>query len=220
MKTAHFQFHLSEKDYPLWDAKELKLHVPTLSAYGIEFAELFPPMNLDLGFEPAVQGTDFNIKGEYIIWKGRALQSISSLTGGLFRLLIHYHGIRDYEALFPFIESETLRLRLSEFYEEAEKVFESGAWLSYAIMCGAVYEGMLVANKEVKGARFADLISNASAKGLLSELEAATMTLARESRNLVHADKNEKPIVSRKNAMDMRTTMDKLIFQFAIKFPS
>ncbi len=44
-------------------------------------------------------------------------------------LVIHYHGLKDYSLLFPWVNNNDLRKRLGEYYKEAELNFDSGAWL-------------------------------------------------------------------------------------------
>ena len=77
-------------------------------------------------------------------------------------------------------------------------------------MCGAIYEGLLYGifkNRDV----FFSLIEKASQKEIIDEDTKQIMHTARELRNLVHGNNYEKPYVTRLQAMDMRTIMDKLI---------
>ena len=96
------------------------------------------------------------------------------------------------------------------FYKEAELAFENGAWLSYSLMCGAIYEGLLY-GLHVKGKSFLQIIKNAFSKDIIDEETSSIMYTARGLRNLVHGNKNKEPYVTRLQAMDMRTVMDKLL---------
>lgn len=130
------------------------------------------------------------------------------------KLVIHYHGIRDYKLLFPFIVDTSLQERLGNFYREAEISFENSAWLSFMLMCGAIFEGMLFA-KLGQGITFYSLINAARQINLIDADEESIMTQVRLYRNLVHAKKHSEPYVSRVYAMDARTTLDKLIKKFS-----
>lgn len=55
---------------------------------------------------------------------------------------IYFYGIRDYSLLFPKI-NKNLAKRLGLYYKEAEKCLENVLWLSYALMCGAIFQGIL-----------------------------------------------------------------------------
>ena len=128
-------------------------------------------------------------------------------------LLIHYHGIRDYEALFSFVADTSLRKRIAEFYHDSEKCFENGAWLPFSLMCGGIFEGILI-SQSISGNNFADKISNALSAGIIDSNTRLVMDNVRDNRNLVHANRHNQPYVARKEAMDIRTTLDKLIEKF------
>jgi hypothetical protein len=132
-------------------------------------------------------------------------------------VVIHYHGIRDYGLLFPWVTDRDLRKRIGEFYEESEKNFEQGAWLSFALMCGAVFEGILYAKLMPQRDRnsfeimIKDAYSNAK---ILDDKQRNTMNRIRRLRNLVHVNKFKSSYIKRKDAMDIRATMDELIKKF------
>lgn len=203
---------LSEPD------SEEHLVVPTLSAYAVEYSEFTPAPHLDYGMTVLYQDTDYRILGDRLYFR----HAIPFVHGGLSscRLVIHYHGIRDYALLFPQISDQGLRTRLGQFYEEAETAFEYRAWLSFALMAAAVYEGLLGWCLHNTDAGLHQLTVMAVEKGVLSEHEAATVDCARTNRNLVHASKSHKKWLTRSNAMDMRTVMDKLVRDLSIEpFP-
>lgn len=188
--------------------------VPTLSAYGVEWAEFTPPPHVDVGYRSLRSEVDFKIEGDLIEF---ASPVVCSLMGGLGNsvLVVHYHGIRDYEALFPQIAELRLRTRLGRFYEEAEITFENGAWLSFTLMAAAVYEGLLGWRLRARNQTFAQLIECSLSQQIIDQHEERILTSARESRNLVHAARFADPAVTRTSAMDMRTVMDGLIRKLA-----
>ena len=130
-----------------------------------------------------------------------------------FELLIYYHGIRDYEALFPFVTDSKLRKRMADFYEDAEKCFESSAWLPFLLMCGGLFEGML-RSQSVTDFSFAAQISKAAEENIITTEEESIMTKVRQGRNVIHASKSESEYIKRKDAMDIRKVLDKLIDKF------
>ena len=185
------------------------VHIPTLSAFAIEYAEFTPPRDLDYGYHVFHSGADFDVSGERITF-----DSGFSLKFGGFessRLVIHYHGIRDHGLLFPQVSEPGLKMRLGSFYEEADASFESGAWLSFALMSAAVYEGLLAWKLQAFDVTLAKLIESAHAEGIIDDRERSILQNAREHRNLVHASRYDEPWVERAAAMDMRTTLDSLI---------
>lgn len=194
---------------------EENLVVPTLSAYAVEYSEFTPAPNLDSGMTVLYQDTDYRIAGDRLYFR----YAVPFVFGGLgsCRLVIHYHGIRDYALLFPQISDHGLRIRLGQFYEEAETAFENRAWLSFALMAAAVYEGLLSWRLQNTDAGLHDLTVFAVEEGVLGEHEAATVDSARTNRNLVHASKSHKEWLTRASAMDMRTVMDKLVRDLSIE---
>ena len=102
--------------------------------------------------------------------------------------------------------------RKDTYYEEAEATFDNGVWLSFALMCGAVYEGLLFAHFG-KDMRFSAMIKKAAETAIIDEDTAKIMDASRALRNLVHASKATDPFVSRLQAMDMRKVMDRLMQQ-------
>ena len=137
-------------------------------------------------------------------------------------IIINYNGVRDYSLLFPWVGNVKLRERLGQFYEEAEKSFESGAWLSFALMCGAVFEGALYA-RNVSGKNYYKRICNAAENQIISERTRKIMNEVKDFRNYVHVDEDrngvsryELPYVTRTNAMDIRSVLDEIIVNFSM----
>jgi hypothetical protein len=183
--------------------------VPTLSAYAVEYAEFTPPAHLDAGYVQLHSGAHFEIVGDRIQFRYGFSDSLGSFESS--RLVIHYHGIRDFEALFPQITDDSLRRRLGQFYQEAEATFDSNSWLAFVLMSVAIYEGLLAFRLGVADGKLARLIDNALDQKLISVNEANILHDAREHRNLVHAALHVNPYVRRAEAMDMRITLDGLI---------
>jgi len=126
------------------------------------------------------------------------------------RIVIFYHGIRDYSLLFPNVNPPNLQSRLGEFYREADAAFDAAAWLSFMLMCGALFEGILFF-KSGANQSFNDLILSAATKGTIDSQTRAIMDSVRQYRNLVHANRYAELYVSRADAMDTRITLDRLL---------
>lgn len=186
-----------------------RIEVPTLSAYAIEYSEFTPPPNLDVGHILLCQYADYEIEGDHVIFK----HPFPIAFGGMesCRLVIHYHGIRDFSLLFPQVSDSALQERLGRFYEEAEKAFEHGAWLSFALMASAVYEGLLVWRLPKQKDNFSSLIKSAGEQDIISQNEVLTLERARSNRNLIHASRYTESWISRSSAMDIRTVMNRLV---------
>ena len=126
------------------------------------------------------------------------------------RIVVFYHGIRDYSLLFPNVTPASLQTRLGEFYREADAAFDSAAWLTFMLMCGALFEGILFfrigANQS-----FNDLIQTAATNGTIDAQTRAIMDTVRQYRNLVHANRHAQHYVSRADAMDTKIALDRLL---------
>ena len=176
--------------------------IPTLPAFAIEYFTLqFGALSCFPGKEDSIQNDKLTVCPGY------------DLEGFDSKLVVHYHGIRDYKLLFPFVVDPSLQERLGNFYREAEITFENASWLSFMLMCGAIFEGILFA-KLKQNKSFNDLISAASQQGLIDTHTKSIMTIVRCYRNLVHANRHTEPYVSRIDAMDTRITLDRLIKAF------
>lgn len=95
--------------------------------------------------------------------------------------------------------------------------FENGPWLSFALMAGAAYEGLLdwKVEERSKSDRFSDPIRKAVTESLVDEDEKAVLSIAKDNRNLVHAGRCDEPYVTRGGAMDMRRVLDRVIRKLA-----
>lgn len=173
--------------------------IPILPAFAVEYFTLqFGSLSCFPDKQDSIQ------KDKLTVFTGYSLDELDS------KLVIHYHGIRDYNLLFPFVANSSLKERLGNFYREAEITFENASWLSFMLMCGAIFEGILFA-KLGQDKSFNNLIRAASHKGLIDAHTESIMNTVRGYRNLVHANKHTDPYVSRMDAMDTRITLDKLI---------
>jgi len=178
-----------------------KFKIPTLPAYAIEHSSLV----LSGGNTFLLNET--NLLGDQLIVhtaKNTCLENYDC------ELIIYFHGIRNYSMLFPWVEDDVLRDRLGRFYEESEAAFENAAWLSFILMCGAIFEGMLFA-KIAENLSFNQLIIRAKEEEYIDEYTANIMNRVRTDRNLVHANRCAEPFASRMDAMDTRTVLDRLI---------
>ncbi len=214
MRTTLFRF--DEMQFVAADRRHevlTSLTVPTLAAYAIEYAEFVPPPNIDAGYQVLCLDTHFDVRGDRVNFGTPFSESI--LGAGSCRLVVTYYGIRDFRLFFPQVHDQSLKDRLSEFLEESDVTFESGAWLSFALMAGAVYEGLLAWRLGNFDEPFGALIKRACEEGLMDAGEAQILTRARENRNLVHAGKAAEDGVTRARAMDMRRGMTRLIRKLA-----
>ena len=173
--------------------------IPILPAFAVEY------FTLQFGAISCFPDEQDSIQNDKLtVVPGYSLDELDS------KLVIHYHGIRDYTLLFPFVTNNSLQERLGNFYREAEITFENASWLSFMLMCGAIFEGILFA-KLGQNKSFNDLIRDASHQGLIDTHTVSIMDKVRGYRNLVHANKHTDQYVSRMDSMDTRITLDKLI---------
>lgn len=195
---------LDDGEYPyLW-----KLYIPILSAFSVEY------FTIQYG-----ELVTFSTKNDVV--NGNFITVESGIDSNDWNknltVVITYNGIRDFSLLFPWIDIEDLRIRLGEFYEEADKSFETGAWLSFALMCGAVFEGMLFAklSSSTQETNYFNLLEMGRQSHLIKEDQYTNMNKVRELRNLVHANKYNRAYIMRKDAMDIRKTLSELLKEFS-----
>lgn len=188
------------------EGENILYNIPIIDAFGIVAYTYYN------GIISSGEENNIVIKDKKLILGGYAeiydqMEELSILT-------VSYCAIRDYSLLFSNILriNTELATRLGMYYYEAEKAFENEAWLTYSLMCGAIYEGLLYFN-DIKEKTFYENIEKAYEINIIEEKEKEIMHSAREHRNLVHANKYNTEYVSRKSAVDMRTTMDNLIYR-------
>jgi hypothetical protein len=174
--------------------------LPLVPAFAIEYFTLqYGPLSTFPSLDDTLQD------GKLTVNPGYDLNGIDS------KIVIFYHGIRDYKLLFPGITTESLQTRMGEFYREAELAFDTAAWLTFMLMCGALFEGILF--DKMGRDSFDNLIQKVASNGMIDSATAAIMQKVRKYRNLVHANHHEEPYVTRVDAMDTRITLDKLLRQ-------
>lgn len=191
-----------------------KYYEPILEAFSIEYAilkvhdfiEESPRKELLLDEE-------FQIDGPYIYrsnYIGKMPGSNSSPA-----LIIHYHGVKDYSKLFPAINDHKIREVLGKYYEEAENNFESRSWLSFILMCGGIFEGLLenILNKKYRS--FNNIVNDAYKGGYINELEYKLIADVKDQRNLVHPRRAKSKYITRSQAMDIRKVLDDMIVRFS-----
>jgi len=194
-------------------SQEAEYCLPILPAYAIEYAELKVPPNLDgVGKTELLEGREFTISGDKVIWPGYRAPLLGRPAA--VTLIIHCHGIRSYERLFPSVRGDDRARRLGQFYEEADKTFEEGAWLSFLLMCGAVFEGLLFDRLD-EDLSFSRLARKALDEGTVSEKEYNAMDRVRNLRNAVHLSRISKVYATREEAMDTRKILDDMIVRFS-----
>lgn len=191
----------SNTDYPfIWE-----LTYPLLPAFSVEYFTAQDGAVSAIFTNDDIDGHVITMLSEYDL-----IPEIKSMS-----IILHYHGIREYALLFPWVSNIDLQTRLGNFYEETEKCFEQGAWLSFSLMCGAIFEGMLYAKLSYPNSdNFSVMINDAFSRNLITAVQRRIMDFVRAKRNLVHGGRFNENYITRKDAMDIRVTLDKLIKDF------
>ena len=192
---------------------EAEYRLPILPAYAIEYAELRVDADFS-GIEQAVllEGRGLVIDGEKVIW--------TSYRHGILgeprpvTLIVNYHGIRSYDRLFPAVQQPERVERLARFYEEADKGFEEGAWLSFLVMSGAVFEGLLYDRLNAK-LTYDELAKKALQENLVTQNEYRAIDQVRIYRNSIHLSREGEKYPTRADAMDVRKVLDDMIVRFS-----
>ncbi|MEK4002959.1 DUF4145 domain-containing protein [Bacillus sp. FSL K6-2822] len=195
---------IPRKNYPfLWHLK-----IPILPAFSVSYFSI--EHRGDLVF--SVTRDDINSDVVIVETDTPHLHEFEQLS-----VVVHYNGIRNYSSLFPWVEEGGLNRDLGLFYEEAEKNFDQGAWLSFSLMCGAVFEGMLYAKLGYPSENNFNLMTKiAYDKNVINEQQKGIIDKVRTLRNRIHCNKFNKPYVSRTDAMDMKSILDTLIKDFSL----
>lgn len=137
-----------------------EINIPILSAYSVEYISV-------------------TLDTDSIVWSNQYFTSnvIKFPTDsekseiGNFMIVIHYHAIKEYEALFPWIIEQKLVKRVAKFYSELERCYENEAWLPALLMSGAVIEGVLYAKLGYQQYYLSELITKAERNNLISASE-------------------------------------------------
>ncbi|WP_243765451.1 DUF4145 domain-containing protein [Bacillus arachidis] len=188
------------------------LRIPILPAFSVEYFSVEYRGNL------VFSGTRDDLQTDMVIVDADSsvLHDFEEIS-----VVVHYNGIRDYSLLFPWIEKDGLKRDLGLFYEEAEKNFDQGAWLSFALMCGAVFEGMLYDKLDYPSSKnyensFKKMTNAAYDRNIIGEHQKNIIDKVRELRNRVHCNKFDSDYVSRTDVMDMKSLLDRLIKDFSL----
>ena len=178
--------------------------IPILPAYAVidSQLEMSNSMHIDAGYIPPT----YELEEDGVVTQSNDNNYLKNVSG---ILTIYHNGIKDYELLFPHIEDVSLKKRLGQFAEEAEKAFSNQSWISYCLMVGSVLEGLLF--NEFGNRKFSELIRCAKNRDLITEQEANLINNVRETRNQIHANRHNEIIVGRKTALEISTAYDKLI---------
>lgn len=202
-------FHLENPSFeqtgePIFGESNSTYRVPILPAYAIigSRLEMENSINLEAGFVPP----RYVLLDDSVITPSRP-DIIMAPNRGM--LTIYHNGIKNYQLLFPHVNEDSLKARLGQFAEEAEKAFESQSWISYCLMVGAVLEGLLF--NEFGNKHFKKLVELANQSNLVNALEADLINKIRETRNLIHACKHNEPIAGRGLALDLSVAYDRLL---------
>lgn len=208
MKTTVFKLENPSfgQEEPIFGPQETIYKIPTLPAYSVI------DHSLDSGdyspYETGNQQATYSLEDDCIRIQGVKNELFRS---GKDRFVIHFAGVRDFSLLFPHIDEHSYRERLGQYAEEAETSFESGAWLSFMMMAGAVIEGLLDDCTPSTFGQFNTIIDKANEQGIISDADAALCHQVREARNLIHSSKHRKEYVTRTLAMDTYVFYDELI---------
>ncbi|MEH7754777.1 DUF4145 domain-containing protein [Bacillus toyonensis] len=195
---------LPRKNFPyLWHLK-----IPILPAFSVSYFSIehrgdlvFSVIRDDINSDVVIVETDMPFLHDF--------EQIS--------VVVHYNGIRNYSLLFPWVEVDGLKCDLGSFYEEAEKNFDQGAWLSFALMCGAVFEGMLYDKLGYPSENNFNYMTNiAYDRNVIDKQQKVIIDKVRKLRNRIHCNRFNKPYVSRTDAMDMKSILDRLIKDFSL----
>lgn len=182
-----------------------EFNIPLAPAYAIEY------YTIHYGGLSAFPGNNDHLQQD----KLRLEVEANLETSDDCRITIFYHAIRDYKFLFPSITPLSLQERMGNFYREAELAFDSSSWLTFALMCGALFEGVLYFKLGLNNKAFNELISSAKSVGIIDSQEELIMNMVRQYRNLVHSNRHTTQYVSRVDAMDIKITLDKLLLKIS-----
>ncbi|MFL0505530.1 hypothetical protein ACH0B5_07275 [Ureibacillus sp. 179-F W5.1 NHS] len=184
---------------------QILLEIPILNAYSIEYATVTVNNSTTGVTIDDIEDNTIKIDSEYQIDDDSQIY-----------VEIYYQGIRDYGALFPWISNMKFRERLGQFYEEMTKTFENQIWLAFSLSVAAVIEGMLHAKLDfpTENNTLEKLLKRAKTTDIITIKEFEILSKARQNRNLVHSNKYESDYVTKKDCLDMRVTIDRLVKKF------
>ncbi len=209
MKIKTFELDTNQITTNITNQEQI-FKINVLPAYAIDYAILY--LN---GQGNPIDNTSIIITNDKIVWKidpaiGNTIDHSDTCW-----LEIRYYGIREYNLLFPkILVSEPDRAhRLGLYYEEMEKCFDDGAWLSFMLMAGAIFEHLLYFTTQMSKNALYDLSIEAKSRSIITNSEFDIIDKTRKYRNAVHCNKLSEPYVERKDAMDARSLIEKLILK-------
>ncbi|MHB1140799.1 MAG: hypothetical protein ACYC1T_03430 [Sulfuricaulis sp.] len=213
MRSKKFSLEKPSKVPDFMEKPDAEYRLPVLPAYAIEFAELRVYRDIDGVNQTVLQeGQGFDIDGDKVIWHAYH-PTLFGMPQPII-LIISYHGIRSYQMLFPAVRTPERADRLAKFYEELDKTFDQGAWLSFIVMCGAVFEGLLLDRFEVE-MKFEKLVEKAYEKNVITDTEYQAIEKIRILRNRIHLGRANERFPERSDAMDIRKILDDMIVRFS-----
>ena len=205
VKIKHFRLDTSNAQFP---TKTLTCTIKTLAAYAIDNYHL-----LINGLYNDVSNIDVIVSGTQVLITDNFGYDFS--LSDKVEFVIYYIGIRDYELLFPQIKANEAprAARLAKFYHEADECFESGAWLSFMLMSGAIFEHLLYFKIGPSHTTLSKLATTARNAHLISNEEFSIIESTRKARNAIHCNKLTEQYIDKKAAFDAKILIDKLILK-------
>lgn len=211
MKSTHFVLdnpsYNSTKNKSGFEESFVEFKVPTLPAYSITNHSID---GVNINVDGVTTPTASVIVNDRVIIHG-VNKLINTLRPSTPILTIYHFGIKDYSLMFPEINNSVLRKRVGLFMEEADKSFEQEAWLSFVVMAGSVFEGLLSDLLGDYDSTFGKLVSRVDELNLLDDYEVSILKDAVSFRNHVHAGRYEEKTAERKAAMGIRVQLDQFI---------
>ncbi|MDU4324563.1 MAG: hypothetical protein E7I48_04025 [Clostridium celatum] len=201
---------------------DLEMELPILNAFGINHAQFISGAMTWISDDNMVIN-DGKIKlavGD-IELTNLSNEDNNCIINSKSTLNIFYTGIKDYAFLFPRINNHKNKLaeRLGRYYYESEYAYDNELWLSFVLMCGAIFEGLIYHELNYPQDNGLNIMTIQAVKnGIITEEESIIINSARKARNLIHANRFDQKYYSRKDAVDMKNLLDKLIYRFSMDY--
>lgn len=211
MKSTHFvldnPIYRSEPSNNYYEKCWAEFRVPTLRAYSFTNHSI-DGVNMDS--EGGTTPISSAIVDDKVLIYG-VDKLMNTLRPSSPVLTVYHFGIKDYSLLFPEIEDPALKQRVGLFMEEADKTFEQEAWLSFVVMAGSVFEGILSDLTADHGSTFGKLVSKVDDLQVLDGYVVSVLRDAVKFRNHVHAGRYNEETAIRQDAMNIRVQLDQFI---------
>lgn len=189
------------------DKKHVVYKVPTLPAYSISnfsIDKINQSLDGDIQYDsPAI------VDDLLIVYGGDRFDQVINPADPL--LTIYHFGISDYSLLFPQINEPDLRERVGLFMEEADKAFTQRAWLSFCVMAGGVFEGLLSHLTEDHKMTLGGIVNKVESLAIFDSHQISVLRQVVSFRNHVHAGRYQETTASRSDAMHVRVQLDYFI---------